>query len=173
MFSVTIFFSNPVLCSINFRIFTKMMVQIPWLKKLSDEDASFLDASDKELVEEFYLASEEEVLLTFPDEDGDGDVENLPEKIAIIEENLMLIIRRLRMSKEIQDRFMEEYPKWEEVRSKNTESLEAIGVYLHDLRKNCNISRLIGNCTSLVGGNIPVFILIFNYRMFQTNIYTI
>ena len=139
-----------------FRIFFKMMVQIPWLKKLNEEDSSFLDTSEKELLEDVYLATEEEVQLTFADEDN--NVEDLPDKIAIIEENLQLIIRRLRISKEIQDRFVEEYPRWEEVRSKNTESLEAIGEYLHDLRRNCNISRLIGNCTSLVGGNI--FLLI-------------
>lgn len=130
-------------------------MNIPWLKSLEEGESLFLSNNEKELVKDLYSATEKEI--QYAVSNLEEDEQNISHKISIIEDNLKLIIQRLKLSEEVKERFIKEYPKWEKARRRNVETLEDIGKSLHDVRKKCNISRLVGNCSSFIGGNIYIF----------------
>lgn len=88
-----------------------------------------------------YLPENEEMVL------------EIMERISVIEQNLNCIIGRLRSGRTARRKFLQIYPKWIKVREDGIEKLREIALSINTDRHNCNVSKLVGYCTSFVGGN--------------------
>lgn len=119
---------------------------------LTQGQLRFLD--DVQLVVENRFMGDDYGLLPTDEE----RVIEIMERVSAIEENLRIIIDRLRGGRSARDRFLRTYPKWKKVRDDGIEKLREISQSIETDRFNCNVSKLTGYCTSFVGGKIFLFI---------------
>lgn len=135
---------------------SRVVKSIGWLvQDLSEGTSPLLNKREKELVEDIYYEAENNSEKDYFD--AFDNLDDIRQKIEILEENLEHIIQHFRFYRDARKEFVQKYPVWRRARWQTIEALQSIGTSLHTDRRKCNISRLIGNCTSFVGGTLFVY----------------
>lgn len=115
---------------------------------LSEKEFEFL--KDLKSVVESQISNDQSTDLTAVQE---KDFEVL-KKIVIIAENLCIIIEQLKTAEKKRLEFVEKYPEWVNVYKECIDKLREIAKVIEKDKFNCNVSKVVGNCTSFVGSNI-------------------
>lgn len=121
---------------------------------LSEREFEFL--KDLKSVVERQISNDQSTDLTAVEK---KDFEVL-KKIVIVAENLCTIIEQLKKAEEKRLEFVEKYPEWVNVYKECIDKLREIAKIIEKDKFNCNVSKVVGNCTSFVGSNISAYIFI-------------
>lgn len=73
-------------------------------------------------------------------------------KIAIIAKNLSTIIDQLKKAEDKRRDFIKNYPEWMNIYKECIDKLREIANFIAKDKFNCNVSKMVGNCTSFIGG---------------------
>lgn len=119
---------------------------------LSNRQLGFIDDVDRVIEEQLV----DEGSYHMPDDEE--ELEELMLQIEAMQENLNVIIQRLKGGRGARKCFLRTYPEWKKIRGDGIGKLRELAVAINKDRFNCNVSKLVGYSTSAAGGNIIISI---------------